>query len=76
MSNLSLNDRRKFTVTVPFWRTDIHIPEDIIEEVGRLSGYDNIAPVLPLHATSDPNAMFGLKTQIRNHLAPVAQMKC
>ncbi len=57
------------SVTVPFWRTDIHIPEDVIEEVGRLSGFDNIKPVLPLHATSDPNPMFGLKTQIRNHLA-------
>ena len=57
------------TVEVPFWRTDIHIAEDIIEEVGRLSGFDNIAPVLPLHATSDPNPMFGLKTQIRDHLA-------
>ena len=58
-----------FTVTVPFWRTDIHIPEDIIEEVGRLSGFDNIAPLLPLHATSDPNEMFALKTALRNHLA-------
>jgi phenylalanyl-tRNA synthetase beta chain len=31
----------------PFWRADIHIPEDIIEEVGRLNGFDNIAPKLP-----------------------------
>ena len=59
----------KLVVTVPFWRTDIHIPEDVIEEVGRLSGYDNIEPILPLHATSDPNEMFGLKTALRNHLA-------
>lgn len=57
------------TVDVPFWRTDIHIPEDVIEEIGRLSGFDNIAPILPLHATSDPNEMLQLKTQIRNHLA-------
>ena len=56
-------------VTVPFWRTDIHIAEDIIEEVGRLSGFDNIAPVLPQHATADPNELFGLKAQIRDHLA-------
>ncbi len=56
-------------VVVPFWRTDIHIAEDIIEEVGRLSGFDNIAPVLPLHATADPNEMFGLKTTIRNFLS-------
>ncbi len=33
--------------TAPYWRTDIHIPEDIIEEIGRLNGFDNIAPVLP-----------------------------
>ena len=33
--------------TPPYWRTDIHIAEDIIEEVGRLNGFDNIAPVLP-----------------------------
>ena len=57
------------TATVPFWRTDIHIAEDIIEEIGRLSGYDNIAPILPLHATSDPNPMFVLKTQIRDTLS-------
>lgn len=62
-------DGDKITVDVPFWRTDIHIPEDIIEEVGRLSGYDNINPVLPLHATSDPNPMLQLKTHIRDHLA-------
>lgn len=55
--------------TVPFWRTDIHIAEDIIEEVGRLSGFDNIAPILPLHGTADPNEMFALKTQIRNHFS-------
>lgn len=56
-------------VTVPFWRTDIHIAEDIIEEVGRLSGFDNIAPILPLHATADPNELFNLKANIRNHLS-------
>lgn len=55
--------------TAPYWRTDIHIPEDIIEEVGRLSGYDNIAPVLPLHATANVNALFDLKTNIRNTLS-------
>jgi len=34
-------------VTVPYWRNDIHITEDLIEEVGRLSGFDSINPVLP-----------------------------
>jgi phenylalanyl-tRNA synthetase beta chain len=54
------------TVTAPAWRTDIHIKEDIIEEIGRLNGYDNIAPVLPLHATAEKNKLVSLKSQIRN----------
>lgn len=35
-------------VKAPYWRADIHIPEDIIEEVGRIRGFDEIAPVLPM----------------------------
>ena len=34
-------------VTAPYWRADIHIAEDIIEEVGRLNGFDNIKLALP-----------------------------
>lgn len=34
-------------VTVPVWRNDLTIPEDIIEEIGRLYGYEKIAAVLP-----------------------------
>ena len=33
--------------TPPYWRHDIHIPEDIIEEMGRLNGYDSIELELP-----------------------------
>ena len=53
-------------VTAPEWRTDIAIKEDIIEEVGRLLGYDNIKPVLPPHYTAEKNKMFELKHTIRN----------
>ena len=35
------------TFLVPFWRNDLHIKEDLIEEVGRWNGYDNIALQLP-----------------------------
>lgn len=34
-------------VTVPYWRNDIHIPEDVVEEVGRLLGFDTINLTLP-----------------------------
>ncbi|MBR3386339.1 phenylalanine--tRNA ligase subunit beta [Candidatus Saccharibacteria bacterium] len=55
-------------VHVPAWRTDIHIKEDIIEEVGRLNGYDNIVPTLPRHKTAGRNALWELKTTVRNTL--------
>jgi len=58
-----------FTVTPPYWRTDIHIKEDIIEEVGRLLGYDNITPTTPPVFSATPNPMFTLKTKIRNILS-------
>lgn len=56
---------------VPFWRTDIEIAEDIVEEVGRLNGgYMALKPVLPkyLRAVSD-NQLLNLKTKIRHCLA-------
>jgi phenylalanyl-tRNA synthetase beta chain len=37
----------EFAVTVPARRFDIAIKEDLIEEVARIIGYENIAPVLP-----------------------------
>ena len=36
-----------FTVTAPSWRPDLTLPADLVEEVARLDGYDNIPVVLP-----------------------------
>jgi phenylalanyl-tRNA synthetase beta chain len=40
---------RKLTVTVPSWRAtkDISIPEDLVEEIGRMVGYASITPQAP-----------------------------
>lgn len=38
---------QNLTITAPFWRRDIVIPEDIFEEVGRVVGYDKIHPTIP-----------------------------
>lgn len=45
----------KLTVTVPSWRSgnDISLPEDLVEEVGRVHGYDKIA-LRPLHGALEP----------------------
>ncbi len=34
-----------FIVTAPFYRLDINIPEELIEEIGRVYGYSNITPL-------------------------------
>lgn len=47
-----------FHVTVPSWRAtkDVSIKEDLVEEVGRMIGYDNIVPVAPLSPARVPPA--------------------
>lgn len=41
------SDGEELVIRAPFWRTDIEIPEDVVEEVGRLYGYDKLPLELP-----------------------------
>jgi phenylalanyl-tRNA synthetase beta chain len=58
-------------VTPPFWRTDLELEEDVIEEIGRLYGFNKIDAKLPTRkvapALKDP--IIELKKAIRAHLA-------
>ncbi len=47
-----------FSVSVPTWRAtkDVSMKDDLVEEVGRMIGYDTIAPQAPLVATTPPPA--------------------
>lgn len=58
-------------VRAPFWRTDIHATEDVIEEVGRLLGYDNIPTTTPMKHMSKARVdeILTLKQEIRRILA-------
>jgi phenylalanyl-tRNA synthetase beta chain len=51
-------DQRIFSVFVPSWRAtkDISIKDDLVEEVGRMIGYDSITPVAPLTPARVPPA--------------------
>ena len=58
---------RKITVTVPTRRIDISIKEDLIEEVGRIYGVDNIEGKLPVLPTR--NGKYDkTKREIRNKM--------
>lgn len=61
----------KLTVEAPFWRSDIEISEDIVEEVGRLYGYDHLKIELPMRdiAATSQNRLLQLKSQIRRILS-------
>jgi len=53
------------SVTAPYWRTDIHIKEDVIEEVGRLLGFDNIPLDFPLRPFNSAHQDDLLKLKLR-----------
>ncbi len=55
----------------PFWRTDIEIVEDVVEEVGRLYGFDHVPLALPKRSTAPvaPDAELQTKKRLRHTLA-------
>lgn len=59
------------SVTPPFWRTDIEIPEDIVEEVGRLYGFNQLEVKLPMRSITPAQLepRLTLKQQIRTILS-------
>lgn len=60
-------------VTIPSWRAtkDIGIPEDLVEEVARMYGYDNIEPTLPTFPVVPPqkNELIALEMDIKRGFA-------
>lgn len=61
----------ELVVTPPFYRLDMCIPEDIVEEVGRLYGYDKIEEKLPPQSDAQPiiNKQFYWEYKIRSFFA-------
>lgn len=70
--------RRSLKVTVPSWRAggDVSIPEDLVEEVGRIHGYDKIEPIAP-RGTLEPTPEEperALRRRVRSALSGPAGM--
>jgi phenylalanyl-tRNA synthetase beta chain len=62
---------RSFEVTAPYWRSDLKLDADFIEDIARIMGYEHI-PERLLSGTmphQDPNPMLGLRARIRQALA-------
>ena len=61
----------QFEVIAPFWRTDLELPEDIVEEVGRLYGFDKLPRQLPMRSIKPAprNPRRQLKQAIRQSLS-------
>ncbi|MEP7204723.1 MAG: phenylalanine--tRNA ligase subunit beta [Candidatus Saccharibacteria bacterium] len=63
-------DDSKLVIESPYWRGDIHIFEDVVEEIGRLRGFDSIVPTLPGRTFSavTPTGFDDFRSRVRQAL--------
>lgn len=65
------NELGYICLQVPFWRTDLETKEDIVEEIGRLHGFDTVPRQLPMRRIQPArkNPRRELKCVVREALA-------
>lgn len=65
------NELGYICLQVPFWRTDLETKEDIVEEIGRLHGFDTVPRQLPMRRIQPvrKNPRRELKRVVREALA-------
>lgn len=65
-------DNNIFTVNIPSERIDLKIKEDMIEEIGRMLGYDTLIPVLPvINRKGQYNDSMYMEMQIRKYMSGI-----
>ncbi|MBI2846600.1 MAG: phenylalanine--tRNA ligase subunit beta [Chloroflexi bacterium] len=57
-------------VAVPYWRTDISLEDDLVEEIARIVGYDRVPTTMPggLIPRYEPDPLGTLKEKVRDAL--------
>lgn len=61
------NNEERYVLTIPYYRNDIRIKEDLIEEIGRIFGYENISYDLSKEITKTKvDKIFYYSNLIRN----------
>lgn len=71
LTNVEMQVDGELEITPPFWRTDLELPEDIVEEIGRLYGFDKLPRELPKRSTkaAPRNNKLVLQQNVRESLA-------
>lgn len=68
----NIDNKNEYVVSIetPYWRSDISIPEDLVEEIARIIGYDNIPTKMisaPIPSGAKYN-MYNFKEDLRDLL--------
>lgn len=66
--DVQVGDSSTYVVTPPYWRPDVSIPDDVVEDLIRIYGYDNLPDTKLEGALPEPerNPVYDLRERLRD----------